>query len=322
MKKRLLILSALAFSASSVFGQQDIALTHFIYNKMSVNPGATGIEEGLCGNLIYRNQWDKVNGAPNSALFNAEANLESFGKWSGGLGLNVVHDAIGFNRQNNVNLNYSHHFNIGGGTLGVGVGVGLMSFGLNPVWVPPSTLNDPTLPGSSSAMTFDANFGIYYRSTDWYAGLSSTHLPAPVLSGTPLIGTGNVQYNEARHYYLMGGYTFRGVGSPNGDLDVQGMMQTDVVKYSVNINARYIYDGRMYGGLGFRNSDAISVLLGFKFLDKTQPGKYQFFGWAGYSYDLTIGKIASISKGTHEMAVKFCYIPVLPVTKHKNPRWL
>lgn len=322
MKKRLLILSALAFSATSVFGQQDIALTHFIYNKMAVNPGATGIEEGICGNLIYRNQWDKVNGAPNSALFNAEANLESLGKWSGGLGLNVVHDAIGFNRQNNVNLNYSHHFNIGGGTLGVGVGVGLMSFGLNPVWVPPSTLNDPTLPGSSSAMTFDANFGVYYRSTDWYAGLSSTHLPAPVLSGTPLVSTGNVQYNEARHYYLMGGYTFRGVGSPNGDLDVQAMMQTDVVKYSANINARYIYNGKMYGGLGFRNSDAISVLLGFKFLDNTRPGKYQFFGWAGYSYDLTIGKIASISKGTHEMAVKFCYIPVLPVTKHKNPRWL
>lgn len=321
MKKRLLILPALMLASIGAFGQQDVALTHFIYNKMAVNPGSTGIEEGLCGNLIYRNQWDKVNGAPNSALFNAEMNLSSFGMWNGGIGLNVVHDAIGFNRQNNINLNYSHHFSIGGGTLGIGVGIGIMTFGLNPTWVPPATLNDPVLPGSSSGLTLDANFGLYYRATDWYAGLSSTHLPAPVLSGTPLVGTGTVQYNEARHYYAMGGYTFRNV-TAKGDIDVQGMLQTDVVKYSGNVNARFVYNSQMYGGLGFRNSDAISVLLGYKFFDKTAKNQSRMFGWAGYSYDLTIGKIASISRGTHELAVKFCYIPFIPITKSKHPRWL
>ena len=62
MNKTLRILSAFVLCSFGAAAQQDIALTHFIYNKFAVNPGATGIEEGLCGNLIYRNQWDKVNG--------------------------------------------------------------------------------------------------------------------------------------------------------------------------------------------------------------------------------------------------------------------
>jgi type IX secretion system PorP/SprF family membrane protein len=263
-----------------------------------------------------------VNGAPNSLLINGEANLPSLLRLSpvnAGVGINVVHDAIGFNRQTNVMLNYSQHFDIGNGKLGVGVGLGLFSFGLNPVWVPPNTLNDASLPAGSSAMTFDANFGAFYKSTDWYAGISSTHLTAPVLEQKSILGTGTVEYNGARHYYFMGGYTLRDIGP--GNIDFQMLGQTDAVKTSINLNARYIYENFLYGGLAFRNSDAVSVLLGWKALERGNNNGFQNL-WVGYSYDLTIGKIASISNGTHEIAVKYCFIPKMKVTKHKHPRWL
>jgi hypothetical protein len=53
-----------------IHAQQDKLLTHFIYDKMTINPGKTGIDmyNSICGTSIYRNQWDKVNGAPNSAV--------------------------------------------------------------------------------------------------------------------------------------------------------------------------------------------------------------------------------------------------------------
>lgn len=312
------------FASIGAQAQQDVALTHFIYNKMAVNPGETGIEDGACGNLIYRNQWDKVNGAPNSFLFNGAVNLPSIMKSSplnAGIGINVVHDAIGFNRQNNFMLNYSQHFDIGNGKLGVGVSFGVINFGNNPVWVPPNTMADASIPAGSSAMTIDANFGIFYRSTNWYAGLSSTHLPAPRLAQESVLGTGNVEYDAARHYYFMGGYTLRGIGDPQSDIDFQFMGQTDAIKTSVNLNARYIYKGFAYGGLAFRNADAASVLLGFRVFNSARPGGY-FTGWAGYSYDLTIGKIANISNGTHEMAFKCCFVPIIKIPKHKNVRWL
>jgi type IX secretion system PorP/SprF family membrane protein len=323
MNKTLRILSAFVLCSFGASAQQDIALTHFIYNKFAINPGATGIEEGLCGNLIYRNQWDKVNGAPNSVVFNAEANMESFGKWTGGFGLNFTHDAIGFQRQNNVMLNYSHHIQLGNGQLGLGLGVGMVNFGMSPVWIGPQTQIDPTFPGASSAITFDVNFGLYYRAQNWYAGLSSTHLQASALDLKTQLpsqsGTGTVPYDLARHYYAMGGYTFRALGP--GDLDIQGTLQTDLRKYSGNLNARYIFKGFLYGGLGFRNSDAVSVLLGWRAFNITTP-KNRMFMWVGYSYDITIGRLSKISNGTHEIALKFCYIPVIPITKAHHPKWL
>ena len=74
---------------------------------MSLNPGATGIEvDGVCATSVYRNQWDRVDGAPNSAVLNVEANMSRF--MPGGLGISFFHDAIGFNRQNTALLNYSY----------------------------------------------------------------------------------------------------------------------------------------------------------------------------------------------------------------------
>ncbi|AEA44273.1 PorP/SprF family type IX secretion system membrane protein [Fluviicola taffensis] len=321
MNKTLRILSAFVFCSFGAVAQQDIALTHFFYNKFSVNPGASGIEEGLCGNLMYRNQWDKISGAPNSVLFNAEINMESFGKWSGGFGLNFTHDAIGFNRQNNVSLNYSHHFQIGQGKLGLGLGVGMVNLGMSPTWIGPQTQIDATFPGASSAITYDINLGAYYRTNNWYAGISATHLQASPLPLTSQTGTGTVQLDLARHFYAMGGYTFRRIG--DGDIDVQGFVESNLRKVSGNVNVRYIFRNFLYGGLAFRNSDALSVLVGFKPFDKTlASGKGRAFMWIGYSYDITVGKLAKISTGTHEIALKFCYIPIIPITKAHNPRWL
>ena len=106
MLLRINILSLVICLASGVlFGQQDKLLTHFMYDRMSINPGETGLDEGICATSIYRNQWDKVNGAPNSAVLNVAANMNRF--FPGGLGLSFYHDAIGFSRQNNLLLNYS-----------------------------------------------------------------------------------------------------------------------------------------------------------------------------------------------------------------------
>jgi type IX secretion system PorP/SprF family membrane protein len=325
MKKRLLALSTLVLASTGVFGQQDMALTHFIYNKQTFNPGASGMDEGICGTLLYRNQWDRVNGAPNSAVFNGEANLD---RWiPAGVGLAFSHDAIGFNRQNTLLLNYAHHLTVKtAGTLGIGVGLGILNFGSSPTWVPPNTLLDPLLPASSSATTFDMNAGLFWKGnlTPYYIGLSATHLTAPSLAQQSIIAAASAtSYTSARHYYAMGGYTFKNLGP--GDLDIQAMMRTDLVKYSVDINARYIFSNILYGGLTYRTSDAIAVMAGFTNLIKERQAPYRTTGSyvIGYSYDLTLNQLSSVSRGTHELLVKYCYfIPPPPIQKSKHPRWL
>lgn len=303
------------FVIGSATGQQDKLLTHFFFDKMSINPGETGLDDGICATTIYRNQWDKVNGAPNSAVLNIEANMNRF--FPGGLGISFYHDAIGFSRQNNVLLNYSYPIQIGNlGRLGLGLGVGIMTYGMNPTWVPPQTTQDPSLPAAGfQAANLDLNFGAYFKGKNMYAGLSSTHLSESVLSSVG-IQTMPATYQSARHYYFMGGYKVRDVAG--GNIDGNLLLRTDLVKFSADINARYFYVKNnkelAYGGLTYRTSDAVAIILGYNpIADLT----------VGYSYDLTLNKLSSVSRGSHEIMVKYCfYLPPPPVTKSRHPRWL
>ena len=290
--------------SGNVIGQQDKLLTHFFFDKMSINPGETGLDEGICATTIYRNQWDKVNGAPNSAVLNVEANMNRF--FPGGLGVSFYHDAIGFSRQNNVLLNYSYPIQIGNiGRLGLGVGVGIMTYGMN-----------PTLPAAGfQAANLDLNFGAYFKGKNFYAGLSSTHLSESELSsvGAQITPT---TYQSARHYYAMGGYKMMDIAG--GNIDANLLIRTDLVKFSADINARYLFVKEnkelAYGGLTYRTSDAVAIMLGYNPFDNFT---------VGYSYDITLNKLSSVSRGSHEIMVKYCYnLPDPPKTRARHPRWL
>jgi type IX secretion system PorP/SprF family membrane protein len=317
MSLRFNILSVLfCLAISYTFAQQDKLLTHFMYDRMSVNPGETGLDDGICATSIYRNQWDKVNGAPNSAVLNVAANMNRF--FPGGLGLSFYHDAIGFSRQNNLLLNYSYPINLGNiGVLGAGIGVGMMSYAMNPAWIPPQTLIDPSLPGNDfSAINLDLNFGLYLKGRNYYAGLSSTHLSESEILSTSTFGLDPAGYSTARHYYLMGGYKMPNVGP--GALDFNMMMRTDLVKFSVDLNTRYFIkkDGveMGYAGLTYRTSDALGIMLGYN--------AFKNFT-CGYSYDITLNKLSSISRGSHEFFVRYCYyLKNPPKTYSTHPRWL
>jgi type IX secretion system PorP/SprF family membrane protein len=303
-----------SLSLTGLIAQQDKLITNFMYDKMSINPGKTGIDmnNSICATSIYRNQWDKVNGAPNSAVLNIEGNFSR--SFKGGLGLAFYHDAIGFSRQNNLLLNYSFPIQIGKvGVLGLGVGIGIINYGIEPTWVPPTSTTDPSLPLGFAATNLDANFGAYFQGKDFYAGLSSTHLSESLLEKS--VAGLDQNYQTARHYYLMGGKTFDDV--LNGKIDAQVLMRTDLVKLSFDLNTRYFYtlnDQVLYGGLSYRNSDAIAVLFGYSPIDRFT---------VGYSYDVTINKLASVSRGSHEIVLKYCYNFKTPkVTISRNPRFL
>lgn len=308
MKKILLLSLVVCFSYFYSYGQQDKLLTHFIFDKMSINPGSTGMgmDHQICGTAIYRNQWDKFNGAPNSVLVNAEANLQQY--FPSALGISFYHDAIGYARQNNVTINYSYHLNVGNGVLGLGAALGLVSYGMDPTWITPDgNPNDQSLPTKGSQANFDANFGAYYMSFDgWYAGLSTTHIPAMELD--------NLNFNVARHYYAMGGYRWNEAFDLN-ELDLEGnvLLRSDFKLLSADINARAIWNDFIYGGLTYRTFDALGIMVGVN-----------WNGFSiGYSYDITLNRISDISWGSHEILLRYCHpLPPLPITKARNPRYL
>lgn len=310
MKGKLRLLSMACMLSMPAFAQQDPALTHSMYTKMNVNPGATGSGDGSGASLIYRNQWDKVSGAPNTVFFNAEVNLDRYVK-NLGVGIGAIHDAIGFNRQNNANLNVSWKFRFPNRSfISVGVGAGLVNMGMSPVWVTPDNPNDPILPIGFSATNLDLSAGLLYRSKKGYIGVSSTHLSESILSSS---ASALMTYNTARHYYFMAGY--REELEPNKlDLDLNTLMRTDGNRFSIDLSARMFIQNKFYAGLGYRTSDAVLILLGMEVAPNLT---------VGYSYDISTNRFASISWGTHEIMVRYCRpIPLPPPTIHRNPRYL
>lgn len=312
MERILLVVATIVVFCSGTLAQQDNTLTNFIYNKNGINPGSVGIGPDICASLIYRNQWDKFNGAPNSVLFTADANLSRAVR--GGAGLVVDHDAIGFNRQSSVLLNYAYPLffpNVGNGagaTLGVGAGIGFMSFGLKPEWVPPSSASDKLIPQATNSAGLDANFGAFFRRNDgrYYIGLSAKHLTGAKLQG--------IAYTLTRNYYLMAGYAFpTGLIGP-GSLDFQTLVRSDFSRTTADLNVRYLISD-FYAGVTYRKSDAIGILVGYDTRGVV----------IGYSFDYNVGSdgIASYSKGTHEIVLKRC-IPIapIPVQKSKHVKWL
>jgi hypothetical protein len=160
----------------------------------------------------------------------------------------------------------------------------------------------------------------------WNVGISMTHLPAPNLESTQqtLAGT-PLGFQSARHLYFMGGYTLNSLNAGNGALDIQLMAQSDMVEWSTQVSVRYIHQNMLYGGLNFRAEDMVGLMAGVKPFALAGGGSSSQLSrlLVGYSYDFSINQLSSISQGSHEVFVRYCYpLPGIPMTISKHPRWL
>jgi type IX secretion system PorP/SprF family membrane protein len=289
------------------YGQQEPLLTNYMFNKLSYNPAATGLDDGISANLIYRNQWDKVVGAPNTTIFNIDANLNKV--FYGSYGLTFMNDVIGNFKQNNLLFNFSAPLQVGeSGMLNVGLGLGFVSLSLDPNWITPSgSLADPTLPKGGSGSNVYANFGLIWKSfKGYYAGFSSSYLNTPEIR--------NINLHFVRHYFFMAGHRFRNLVGPNRDIECQTLVRTELIKTSADLNLKYYHQNLFYAGFTYRTFESVALLAGF------YPIKNLTLG---YSYDMTINGLNPVSNGTHEIVARYRYvIPDPPLERTKHPRWL
>lgn len=272
--------------------QQDQLTTQFWNNYAHINPATSGLEYKHSAAVLYRNQWDKVNGAPKMLT----ANYNTLIKGHHGVGVNYMYEQIAFNSRNDVNLNYNYQFILGEHKgiqqkLSIGVAVGFIHLKTDPDWY----LQSSQVPVESAAYTaYGSNFnaGLAYKGSNLFAGFGVTHL-----TETPL-RYGIFTFNTRRHYYLMGGYSFQLGKSKNFELKPQILLRTDAVKLSGDLNLLASYSIKqkqtVWLGATFRSQDAVAIMVGW---DINQ--RYRI----GYSYDHTINQLSSISRGSHEIVL-------------------
>ncbi len=314
---------ALAAITSVSFAQQDPQFTQFMTNKLIYNPGYAGTSEAICANALYRQQWVNFPGAPKTGLFSFDMPI---GQLPIAVGLNVMSDQIGFDKTLFARVALAWNRRIFNGVLGVGIDGGILQKQFNGTWITPdgSGVYDATIPAYTSGtvtaanpnlnkLSYDFGFGAYYTIANrMYVGISSTHLAAQDIKAST-----NVKFALARHYYIVGGYTF----DLTQDHAIQPniKIKSDAASTQLDVNLTYIFRRTLSVGVSYRMQDAIAPMIGYRFQNGALKGMR-----AGYSYDLTTSKIKGYSSGTHEISLGYCFNVKKPkkITTYQNARFL
>ncbi len=207
-----------------------------------------------------------------------------------GLGLNYMYETIGFNRRNEVKVNYNYQLKLDEDrTLAVGTAIGFQHLQFVYEVNPPTTDPDYLLP-PPRINTVNADLGVSYYGENLIAGIGLTQLN--LINHQPN-STSTVNYNTAPH--LFGNFRYElGLEPDPGYFILETKFRTDFVKYSQDFNAGYSFNDLIEAGVGYRLSDAILINITGTFAKKFR---------VAYQYELTINKLESISRGTHEIAL-------------------
>ncbi len=274
-----------------IFGQQDPHYTQYMFNTMSVNPAYAGSKGHSVLNLLSRTQWVGVDGAPKTQNLSFDTPLGYSGV---GLGVNLVHDAIGPARETYIDANASYTVRSSyEGNLAFGLKLGGRLFNVNWERGIYRDKGDKQLSEPINKFLPTIGAGIYYYKSNWYVGLAVPNIIRSDHYDDVLAG-GSVA-TERMHYFFIAGYVF----DLNESIMFKPALLTKAVHgapLSIDISANFLFNGRFRAGIGWRWDDSISALVGFQ---------VNRFFQIGYAYDLTTSNYTNYTSGTHEVMLRF-----------------
>ena len=294
MKKIITIIALLTVSMGS-YAQQDPIFTQYMFNMQAINPAYVGTPECLSLNLVDRLQWLGMKNGPNTMMFTAGSNLPNPHL---GVGLMAYRDALGPSVETGMMGSFAYRVLFPKSSLSFG-----LQFGFDYTKIDWNALiaadpGDPTLTNQvNSPVVPDAGFGIYYHATNYYFGVSSTHL----LQNKFLVSTTTSPNEQTsfsrilRHFYAMGGAAF-----PLSDELV--IRPTAMIKYVANspiqadVDVSLLIHNIIWVGVGYRSEEAITFMTEVNVMKNLH---------IGYSYDAWFNPLQAYGKGAHEIRLGY-----------------
>ncbi len=278
------------------FAQQTPLVNHVFFNKVHQNPAFAGLQSEICANIINRQQWIGMEGAPKSTILTINSPFSLFGS-SSGIGISLMDDRIGYEKTFAGKLDYSYIHNLSAGRLSFGLKLGIFSKSFEGSWKTPDGIGvpgDPALPQEKAQdLIFDLGFGAVYTLHNFYIGLSGMHLTEPQFKFS---NENKVSYLR-RHYFLMTGYKLDMATTPV-ELLPNLLVQFDKASPQFVISINAIYNKKFWGGVTYRTMSEISANLGIELFNGIK---------IGYSYGVSLSKMISTNEGSHEIMIGYCF---------------
>lgn len=293
MKTKIKLLAVVLFAIHSiVFAQQSPIYTQYMFNDFVVNPAIAGTHDYYQIRLNNRYQWVGLKDAPITYALSVYGPHK---KLPMGWGGTVFSDSQGPTGKMGVYGSYGYNINIKKDIrLSFGLSLGLIQYRIDMSRINFQTEELDLSRNNYSFIKPDATFGVYCYATRYFGGISMDQLfgnRVVVERDSANIATFN---NLVRHTTLVGGYKF----NINRDFDMEPtmLMRTSGLfnAFQLEITAKTIWRKMAWGGLSFRTSDAVVILLGYNYKDQI---------YVGYSYDINYSQLRRFNSGSHEIMV-------------------
>lgn len=326
--KLVLSIVIIVVSTSTKSYSQDPEFTQFYANQLYLNPAFAGTSK--CPRIVanYRNQWPamKANFVTYSLAY--DQYIDALG---GGIGVLLVRDDAGqgilsttraslvYSKHLAINSNTSVNFGFEGGyhqkefnPTGEVFGDQISSLnGVSSLQTLETLSNNPSDPGLTgdpraqilSSRNVDFAAGALIYSKYFYAGAAGHHLTTP---DEGFIGESRLPLKLTGHLGAKIPIKGRLGGKTKGSetsISPNVLFRQQSAFQQLNLGL-YVKKGALVTGLWYRNSDAFIVLLGIE-QDQIR---------LGYSYDLTVSRLAGSTTGSHELSMQWQF-PCRPPRK-------
>lgn len=303
MKKILSIRTFLLFAFcfllfASTSAQQDAQYSMYRFNGLYINPAYAGSHEVLNAMAIYRQQWVKIPGAPQSASVAIHSPLKNENI---ALGLIYNYDRIGVTKTNDVNVDFAYRLSIGKKKLVrlcFGISAGVTNYRTDMSTVATTDANDPNFIGNNvNRWLPNVGAGVYVYSDRFFAGISVPHILANKLDGSySVFETSSSNAHQYLNLLLTGGYVFS-IGKKIK------FMPSMLFKYvpvhapvSFDFNATFVFIDRIWLGAGYRLNDSYNFMFAANVTKQLR---------IGYCYDLTVSSLNKYTTGSHEVMASY-----------------
>lgn len=307
--KKILSFALVLLSLIAV-AQQDPLYTHYMYNKMAINPAYAGSHEMLSVELLTRFQWVGINGGPRTTSLTAHTSLRNPHI---GLGLYSYFDKLGPTVDYGLMGNFTYRVIFDHSKLCFGVNVGFKYYNINWSLLEAKDQGDIELINQvQNKAVPDVDFGIYYYSRNFYAGLSAKHLLQNQMSvsSSPVPDSKSSFSRLKRHFY----------GITGGAIPVSEnfvIMPSLLLKYvegapfQADINASFLIREVLTLGVSFRTNAAVAFLAEVNITRNLS---------VGYSYDMWFNALQGYNSGSHEVRIGYS-IDLFDKTRMLTPRY-
>lgn len=269
--------------------QQYPQFSQYMFNTISFNPAYAGSREIMVINLLNRNQWVGIDGAPETQTFSVHSSIP-FTKL--GVGLSVISDKIGYEETSNVFADVSYRLDLDSYDeykITFGLKAGFRKYGVDEELLnDPNSNNDPLLNRIDTSWRPNFGVGVYFRGESFYVGFSAPKL-FNYKNVSEFVSLDRVSY------FINGGYLM----DVNLSLKFKPSFMikyTEGAPWSFDVSAMFLLNENIWLGASYRISDAVGALVNIKIIEGLS---------VGYSYEYITSSLGNYTSGSHEMMLNY-----------------